>query len=275
VVETVSGGRREITKQKAVVTELDGEPHYKTVAILGGGTSRQRPGVMLPHIPPGPASGEADGSAPRSGELTDATPAWPAIGGTGGLSRTSREGGPIRPSSPLSVVGYGTGTGAVCSTSSAVFSRTEHRDGPQHRDVGTSVRGPGMTLSGLRCALPRRRRSVQHPLRRRFVGDPAVGSAAASRRNRRAIPFFPPALRVAWRFPKKISRQMRQNEMCPIAVRDQRFVCRHRPGNAESGVAPEEDPIVLGRVIGTYFILCRRLRYRAPACNSRGRTLPV
>jgi hypothetical protein len=84
VVATIDGERREITKRKAVGTQLDGEPHHKAAAILGGETSRQRPGVMLPHIsfPSSPASGEARGSAPRSDELTDATPAWPAIGGS-------------------------------------------------------------------------------------------------------------------------------------------------------------------------------------------------
>ena len=50
VVATIDGERREITKRKAVGTQLDGEPHHKAAAILGGETSRQRPGVMLPHI---------------------------------------------------------------------------------------------------------------------------------------------------------------------------------------------------------------------------------
>ena len=42
--------------------------------------------------------------------------------------------------------------------------------------------------------------------------------------------------------------------MRAISVRDQRFVLRHRPGDAESGVAPHEAAIVLMRVIGTYFV---------------------
>ena len=50
VVATIDGERREITKRKAVGTQLDGEPHHKAAAILAGETSRQRPGVMLPHI---------------------------------------------------------------------------------------------------------------------------------------------------------------------------------------------------------------------------------
>ena len=77
VVATIDGERREITQRKAVGAQLDGEPHHEAAAILGGGTSRQRPGVTLPYIssPSSPASGEARRSAPRSDELTDATPA--------------------------------------------------------------------------------------------------------------------------------------------------------------------------------------------------------
>jgi hypothetical protein len=50
VVATIDGERREITQRKAVGAQLDGEPHHKAAAILGGGTSRQRPGVTLPYI---------------------------------------------------------------------------------------------------------------------------------------------------------------------------------------------------------------------------------
>ena len=45
VVATIGGERREITRRQAVVTQLDGDLHYKAAAILGGGTSRQRPGA--------------------------------------------------------------------------------------------------------------------------------------------------------------------------------------------------------------------------------------
>ena len=42
--------------------------------------------------------------------------------------------------------------------------------------------------------------------------------------------------------------------MRAIFVRDQYFLLRHRPGDAESGIAPQEAAIVLGRVVSINFI---------------------
>src|SRR6266849_6117217 len=42
--------------------------------------------------------------------------------------------------------------------------------------------------------------------------------------------------------------------MLPILVRDQRFSTRYRPGDAESGVAPQQAAIVLRRIIGAHSI---------------------
>ena len=42
--------------------------------------------------------------------------------------------------------------------------------------------------------------------------------------------------------------------MRQIFVGDQRFVCRHRPSDAESGIAPQEATIVFGGVISIYFV---------------------
>src|SRR6516225_3258700 len=59
-------------------------------------------------------------------------------------------------------------------------------------------------------------------------------------RNRRLIP--------------KKSWHTRQDRMFPILVGRQHFVRRYRPGDAESGIAPQEAAIVLGRIVGAHLV---------------------
>ena len=50
------------------------------------------------------------------------------------------------------------------------------------------------------------------------------------------------------------SRQTREDRVFAISVGEQRLVGRYRPGDAESGIAPQQAAIVLGRVIGAHLV---------------------
>ena len=56
------------------------------------------------------------------------------------------------------------------------------------------------------------------------------------------------------RLMSEMPRQTSQDWVFPILVRHQRFVGRYRPGDAESGIAPQEAAIVLGRIVGAHLV---------------------